>query len=113
MNGIKYLVALAIFCVLVAPALSQADWGMGKDDKKECGWEKPCGCEKPMWGMDEKKKCMDKDDKKECGCEKPCGCEKSMIGRDEKQMSQKNMKSMMEHNGNVGVKLVVVNLIVE
>jgi hypothetical protein len=83
---------------------------MGQDGKQKCGQDdkqKTCGCENSMMGQDGKQKCG-QDDK-----QKTCGCEKSMMGQDGRKMGHKNMKSMMGHDDNVGVKLVVVNLIVK
>jgi hypothetical protein len=123
MNYVKFLVALAAICVLIIPAFSMPDNGMGKDanqmwqgqDGKQISQgqnntQKTCGCENSTMGKNDS--------------QKTCGCEKSMMGhdgkqmppmmgQDGKQMGHKNVKSMMggrEKGGNEGVKLVVINI---
>jgi hypothetical protein len=138
MNYVKFLVALAAICVLIIPAFSMPDNGIGKDanqmwqgqdgkqisqgqdnTQKTCGCQnsimgqdntqKTCGCEKSMMGQDGKQLPQGQDN-----TQKTCGCEKSMMGgQDGKKMDHKNVKSMMgdrEKGGNVGVKLVVINI---
>ena len=123
MNYGKFLVALAAICVLIIPAFSMPDNGMGKDanqmwqgqDGKQISQgqnntQKTCGCENSTMGKNDS--------------QKTCGCGKSMMGhdgkqmppmmgQDGKQMGHKNVKSMMggrEKGGNEGVKLVVINI---
>jgi hypothetical protein len=78
MNGIKFLIALVAACILIVPAFSMPDHGMGSDCKqKSCDCQ--CGCQKPMIGQEDKQKT--------CDCEK-CDCQQSMMGQDDKQMWQ-------------------------
>ena len=116
MNGIKFLMALAAVCILIMPAFSMPDNGMGQDGK-----QKTCDCQcdclklkigqdgKQMWpGQDDKQMWQGKDDtQKTCGCpnsmmdqndkqmwqgkddtQKTCGCPNSMMDQDGKQMCQ-------------------------
>jgi hypothetical protein len=98
MNSIKFILALAALCMLVMPAFSMLDSGMGQDCKqkmwqgqddkqkscdcqKPCDYKEPCDCQKSMMGSDDKQKMWQgKDDE-----QKPCDCEKSMMGQDDKQ----------------------------
>ena len=96
MNYVKFLVALAAICVLIIPAFSMPDYGVGKDanqmwqgqDGKQISQgqdntQKTCGCEKSMTGQDGKQlpPMMGQD-----GKQKAFGGEKSMMGQDGKQM---------------------------
>jgi hypothetical protein len=163
MNYVNFLVAMAAICVLIVPAFSMPDDGMGKETNQmplvQDNVQKTCGCQNSMMGQDGKQMPQGQDNaQKTCGCQKSmmgpygkqmplvqdnaqktCGCEKSMMGQYGKQMPQgpdnaqqpcgpeksmmggqdgnkmghKNVKSMMgdrEKGGNVGVKLVVINI---
>jgi hypothetical protein len=96
MNSIKFMMALAAMCMLVMPAFSMGDSGMGQDCKqkmwqgqdddqvscdcqKPCDCKEPCGCQKSIKGQDDHQMCQGHDDK-----QKECGCKKSMMGLDDK-----------------------------
>jgi len=99
MNHIRLFVALVAACILVMPALSMPNSGMGQEQKqfgcpnslKDCpqmqqgqdNKEKTCDCQKSMMGEDGKQMQQGQD-----GKEKTCGCQKSMMGEDGKQMQQ-------------------------
>jgi len=128
--------ALAAVCILIMPAFSMPDNGMGQDGK-----QKTCDCQcdclklkigqdgKQMWpGQDDKQMWQGKDDtQKTCGCPNSMMdqdgkqmCQghdgehiKSMMGPDGDQMGHKHIKSMMgdrERGDNGGVKVVIVNV---
>jgi hypothetical protein len=99
MNSIKFIMALAAICMLVMPAFSMLDSGIGQDCKQKM-WQgqddkqKSCDCQKSMMGQDDERKiCQSQDDKQmmwqgkenTCDCQKPCDCQKSMMGSDDKQ----------------------------
>ncbi len=106
MNGIKFLMALVAACILIVPAFSMPDHGMGSDCK-----QKSCDCQKNIMGQDGKEKMWQgqDDNKKPCGCpesmmgqddnKKPCGCPESMMGQDDKQKMCDDMKPKMEQDG--------------
>jgi hypothetical protein len=117
MNSIKFIMALAAVCMLVMPAFSMLDSGMGQDCKQKmwqgqddkqkpcdcqesCECKGPCDCQKSMMGQnDEHKMCFDQD-----GKQKECVCQKSMMGPE-----GKHIKSMMgDRDGNGKVMIVVV-----
>ena len=136
MNCIKFLMALAAVCILIMPAFSMPDYGIGQDGK-----QKTCDCQcdclklkigqdgKQMWpGQDDKQMWQGKDDtQKTCGCPNSMMdqdgkqmCQghdgehiKSMMGPDGDQMGHKHVKSMMgdrERDDNGGIKVVIVNV---
>jgi hypothetical protein len=85
MNYVKFLVALAAICVLIIPAFSMPDYGVGKDanqmwqgqDGKQISQgqdntQKTCGCQNSMMGQ--------------ANTQNTCGCEKSVTGQDGKQL---------------------------
>ena len=100
MKSVKILMALAAVFILILPALSMPEYGVGQDDR-----QKICDCQKqkPLLGQEEDQKfmgfgqdgkqkhcksmmpCMEKEEKKACDCQKPCGCPKSMMGDGDKQ----------------------------
>jgi hypothetical protein len=93
MNIIKFLVAIAAICVLVVPAFSMSNYGMGQDDKQK--WQ----------GWDDKQSCQGKE--KSCDCDKPCvcdklcGCEKFMMPtmkKDDNKQSWDGEKTMIGHD---------------
>jgi hypothetical protein len=98
MKNIKFLMALAVLFVLVLPAFSMPDKGIGQD----CG-QKDCDCWKSS-GFGDKHPWQGQDAWKKCDCEKPCcsmgqcNCHESMMGHygDHKEFSDTH-KSMMEH----------------
>ena len=125
MNGIKFLMALVAACILIIPAFSMPDHGMGLDCK-----QKSCDCQQNMMGQDNKEKMwqgQDDKQKKMCDDMKPRMEQdgkqmwqghdedhiKSMMGPECDQIGHKHIKSMMgdrEKGDNGGIKVVIVNL---
>ncbi|MFB3765294.1 MAG: hypothetical protein ACE14P_08605 [Methanotrichaceae archaeon] len=112
MKYAKFLMALAVACILIMPAFSMPDNGVGQNDGKNKwgpgpimgpdGKDNQCNCQKPM------------EQDNQCGCHKfvksmmdgkdgkfdgkqndQCKCQ-NFMGKDDKQLCHKPIKSMME-----------------
>ncbi len=117
MKYIKFLMALAVACVLIMPAFSmpydtqngkQNQWNdqkpMMQDGKEnQCNCQNSmgqdnnqCGCQKSMMGNDGNQNKFDGKQNDQCGCQ-------NSMGKDNKQMFNRPVESMMgkmnKHNG--------------
>jgi hypothetical protein len=122
MNKIKYLIALMVMCIFIAPALSASYKGQynGEEAGKDCNrmnfnpevviipdgkqTDHKCSCSKSMIGSDDIKQMCNCQKTENCGWNKPemgwddkqrmCNCQNAEM-KDGKQMGHECMKSMM------------------
>ncbi|MGA9097709.1 MAG: hypothetical protein WB392_02120 [Methanotrichaceae archaeon] len=123
MKYIKFLMALAVACILIMPAFSmpnnvqndkQNQWD-GQKPMMQDGQQNQCNCQNSMGQDNDKQSKWDGKEKDQCGCQNSiksmmgnddkqkgqCGCENSM-GQNGKQMSNRPIKSMMGKMGQFG-----------
>jgi len=124
MKYIKFLMALAVACILIMPAFSMPYNGQdgkqwdGQKPIMQDGQQNQCNCQNPIMNdKDNQNKCDGKQND-QCGCQNSvksmmgdddkqkdqCGCEKFM-GKDGKQMLNRPIKSMMGKMGQFGDKM--------
>ena len=121
MKYIKFLMALAVACVLIMPAFSMPS-NYGQNDKQnqwdgqkpmmQDGQQNQCNCQNSFGQDNNKQGKWDGEQNNQCGCQNSiksmmgnddkqkdqCGCQNSM-GKDGKQMFNRPIKSMMGQCG--------------
>jgi hypothetical protein len=102
MKYIKFLMALAVACMLIIPALSMPDSGMGQDGKQLFIMHKTSNgqdgnqnqCQMPVGNDGKQWDGKQWDGKQWDGKQNQCEC-KGPMGQDGKQMAHRPIKSMM------------------